>query len=47
MFMTSWLSVMAYNLSEGLHKGKYKNWKSDFEYMTVNDGSLIFKCIDC
>ena len=45
------LSSLADNLSEGLHKDKYKNCKSDLEYVTASavakDTILIFKCVDC
>ena len=45
------LSSLADNLSEGLHKDKCKNCKSDLEYVTASavakDTILIFKCVDC
>ena len=44
--MSSSLSRLADNITEELHKDKCKVCKSHLEYMTVNDGSLIFKCID-
>ena len=44
-------SSLADNLSEGLHKDKCKNCKSDLEYVTASavakDTILIFKCVDC
>ena len=46
-FMSSSLSVLADNLAKRLHKDKYENRKSDLEYIAVNDGSLLFKRIDC
>ena len=45
--MSSSLSSLADNLAKGHHKDKCKNCKSDLEYMTVNDGTLVFKCVNC
>ena len=42
--MLSSLSSQANTLTEGSHKDKCKNFKSDLEYMTVNNVSLEFKC---
>ena len=41
----SLLSSLADDLAEGLHGDKCKLCKSDLEYVTVKDGSLILKCI--
>ena len=35
------------NLDEGLHKGKYINFKSCLEYVSVKNGLLIFNCSHC
>ena len=40
-------SKLAENIAEELHKDRCKDFKSDIEYMTVNDGSLVLKCKDC
>ena len=45
--MFSSLSSLFDDLAERLHNEKYKNVKSDLEYVTVNDGSLILKLQDC
>ena len=45
--MSSSPSSLANNPSKGLNKDKCKNCRSDLEYMTVNDGSFIFKFVDC
>ena len=42
--MLSLLSIQANALTKGFHKDKCKNFKSDLEYMTVNNVSLEFKC---
>ena len=41
------LSSIPDNLPEGLHKGKCKDFKSCLEYVTANDGSLVFKYVGC
>ena len=46
IFKSSLLSILADNLAEELHKDKSKDCKLDLGNMTVNDGSLRFKCID-
>ena len=45
--VASLLSSLPDNLSERLHKGKWKDSKSCPEYATVNDISLVFKYIGC
>lgn len=42
-FMSSSLSHP--NLTEGLHKGKFKNYKSSLKY--GRDSKLTFKCMEC
>ena len=44
-FMPNSLSSLAEKLAKELHKVKCKEYKSDQEYMAVNNVSLIFKCI--
>ena len=43
--MSSLLSSLADILAEGLQADKCKYCKSDLEYVTTKDGSLILKCI--
>lgn len=45
-FMSNSLSSMADNLAKGIHKDKCKNFKSDLQFMTVNDDTLVFNCIN-
>ena len=45
--MSSSLSNLAYNLSEGLHSEKCADCKSCLDYMSVKDGQLIFWCFEC
>ena len=46
-FMVCSLSSLTDNLKEGLHKCKYNDCKSSFEYMTIKDSLLTFKCVYC
>ena len=46
-FMASSLSRLSDNLTEGLHKGKYKDCKLSLEYKTVKDDLQIFNCKCC
>ena len=45
--MLSSLLTLLDILTGGLHKDKRKNCESYHEYVTVNDSSLVFKCVDC
>ena len=45
--MSSSLSNLADNLSEGLHCDKWKDCKSCLDYMSVKDDQLIFRCFEC
>ena len=45
--MSSSLSSLADNLSEGLHKSKCKDCKSDLEYVTAKNNTRTFKCVGC
>ena len=46
-FMSSSLSNLVDNLSEGLHSDKCTDCKSCLDYMTTKDEKLIFKCFEC
>ena len=46
-FMSSSLSILADNLSEGLHSDKCTDCKSYLDYMITKDEQLIFRCFDC
>ena len=46
-FMSSSLSSLLDNLSEGLHSDKCTDCKSCLDYMTTKDEQLIFKCSEC
>ena len=46
-FMSSSLSRLVDNLSEGLHSDKYTNCKSCLDYMITKDKQLIFRCFEC
>ena len=46
-FMSSSLSSLVDNLSEGLHSDKCTNCKSCLDYMIAKDDQLIFRCFEC
>ena len=46
-FMSSSLSDLVDNLSEGLHSDKCIDCKSRLGYMSVKDNQLIFSCFEC
>ena len=46
-FMSTWLSKLVDNLSEGLHNDECKDCKSYLDYMTTKDEKLIFRCFSC
>ena len=46
-FMSSSLSSLVDNLSEGLHSDKCTDCKSCFDYMITKDDQLIFRCFEC
>ena len=46
-FMSSSLSNLVDNLSEGLHSDKSTDCKSYLGYMTTKDEQLIFRCFEC
>ena len=46
-FMSTSLSKLIDNLSEGLHNNKCKYCKSYLDYGTIKDNQLIFRCFIC
>ena len=46
-FMSSTLTSLVDNLSDGIHSKKCTNCKSCLDYMIVQDDQLIFKCFEC
>ena len=46
-FMSSSLSKLVDNLSEGLQSNKCTDCKSCLDYMTTTDEQLIFRCFEC
>ena len=45
--MSSSLSSLVDNLSEGLYCDKCRDCKSCLDYMSVKDDQLIFRCFEC
>ena len=45
--MSTLVSKLVDNLTEGLHNGKCKDCKSYLDYMTAKDEKLIFRCFSC
>ena len=46
-FMSSSLSNLVDNLSEGLHNDKFTDCKSCLDYMISKDDQLIIRCFEC
>ena len=46
-FMSKSLSKLVDNLSEGLHSDKCSDCKLHFDYMSIKDNQLIFRCFRC
>ena len=46
-FMSSSLSNLVDNLSEGLHNNRCIDCKSCLDYMTTKDEQLLFRCFEC
>ena len=46
-FMSTSLSSLVNNLSEGVHNDKCTNCKSCLDHMTTKDEQLIFRCFRC
>ena len=45
--MSTSLTKLIDNLSEGLHNDKCKDCMSYLDYMTAKDEQLIFRCFSC
>ena len=45
--MSTSLSNLVDNLSEGLHNDECKDCKSYLDYVTIKDNKLIFRCFSC
>ena len=45
--MSTSLSKLVDNLSEGLHKNRCVDCKSCLDYMKTKDEKLIFRCFSC
>ena len=45
--MSTSLSSLAYNLSDGLHSDKYADCKSCLDYISAKDNQLMPKCVNC
>ena len=45
--MSTSLSKLVDNLSEGLHSDKCTDCKLRFDYMSIKDNQLIFRCFRC
>ena len=46
-FMSSSISNLIDNLSDGLHNDRCIDSKSCLDYMTIKDEQLIFPCFEC
>ena len=46
-FMSSSISNLVDNLSDGLHNDRCIDCKSCLDYMTIKDEQLIFTCFEC
>ena len=46
-FMSTSLSNLVSNLSEGLHNDRCINFRSCLDYMTTKNEQLIFRCFRC
>ena len=47
MFISTSLSKLVDNLSEGLYNNRYVDCKSCLDYMKTKDEELIFRCFSC
>ena len=45
--MSTSLSSLVYNLSEGLYNNKCEYCKSYLDHMSFRNDQLIFRCFDC
>ena len=46
-FMSSSLSCLVDNLSDGIHSDECTDFKSCLDYMITKDDQLIFRCFEC
>ena len=46
-FMSSSLSSLDDNLSEGFHSDKRTDCRSCLDYMSIKDSQMIFRCFEC
>ena len=46
-FMSMSLSSLVDNLSEKLHRDKFKDCKSEIGYMSIKNNQLIIQCLEC
>ena len=45
--MSSLLSNLVDNLTEGIHNDKWTDCKSYYDYLLIKDDQLIFRCLKC
>ena len=46
-FMSSWLSKLVDNLSEGIHNNKCLDCNSCLDYIKIKNEKLLLKCVNC
>ena len=46
-FMSTSLSNLVTNLSEGVHNDKCRDYKSYLDYMSIKNKKFIFRCFEC
>ena len=46
-FMATSLSDLVHNVTEGIHKIKYKDYDCFLEYESVKDNLIKYKCLSC
>ena len=46
-FVSTTLSSLVDNLSEKLHSDKFKDCKSEHDYISARDNQLNFQCLEC
>ena len=46
-FVSTTLSSLVDNLSEKLHSDKFKDFKSEHDYISARDNQLNFQCLEC
>ena len=45
--MSTSLSNLVTNLSEGVHNDKYRDYKSYLDYISIKNKKFIFRCFEC